>query len=193
MGADGETTHLDTLEIERHGGNEDGDLEDGVEKDTSCGVEGKVSDSRHRDESTESEGDRLRCRTEQDRGTHPRESPRHTLFSCQIAGRRHLDVLVVCAFEEVVVVRVSADDLVPNATGGRSRGRRWTVEGVLAIELVDEDEDVVDSDCQNEEGDDLGDDERDFDSQQREEAHRRRDGEEDDDDTKESESELGVD
>lgn len=38
------------------------------------------------------------------------------------------------------------------------------MEKVLTVELMNEDEDVVDADGEHEEGDDLGDDQRDFDT-----------------------------
>lgn len=117
----GRETHLDSMQVERHEADEDGNLEDRVDDDRARCVDRKVRDGGHADEGAERERDRLAARAEEDARADSGERARDPLLDHEV----QLRVVVVVAREEERALAVRA--------------------GVLLVELVRQEEDVVDA------------------------------------------------
>lgn len=103
-------THFDTLEIQRHRADKYRDLKNSVEGDTAGGVESKVADSRHRDESPQRKSNSLGDSTEEDARSHAGECTSDSLLRAEVR-RRKKAVLLAIVDIEVVRKRVPAQVL----------------------------------------------------------------------------------
>lgn len=181
-------TDFDTTQIEQKCTDEYCHLQDRIQQHTTRRIQCEISDSRHGDQGPEGKCESFRDCAEQDGRAHPGQRPRHTLFRRQVEWYR-LGINGIVVRFELGATR--------SGRGGGSVVKRlfWrrcvgTMEHVLPIEFVDEDEYVVNANSQDEERNDFSDDEGHFDTDGGEEPDRSRDGKNDEGDAEESESEL---